>query len=488
METLEKLNLNLLVVNAQKLESGLSALMKWDAKGGVIGASKLSKWVLKDNQDGVRPQHCEIVMVDGAFCLKDLCGETYINGTEMPIGKGSLAKLVHKDQIQIGPYEIRVALGELDADSVTGSLTNLFDNASDDLLSDDELESAHELPQESVENADPLAALEERLPSHQERSLIDDDKHEIAEPADSSTLVPDQDLTLRDPRFTVQADSDNEISSSMSLKRILRFGFGRKKPKPAPITPVQSDQADELESQHTVIQQDSEGFQMDEQALDLLEEEVAKSIQPEQATKRAATTGGHLLTGPMLSGLGADVNNTDDIERMHMLSQEMGESLQACIQGILALHQQVSEGRFGTLNRNLQPIEDNPLRLGLSYEETIKTLYDSEKSAVHLSAPAAIEESLRNVQAHNEAMQHATGEALTQILGAFSPQVLLRRFQNYKRSHQDVSQNSDEWAWNMYCNYYQELTSHRQQGFEKLFWEIFEQAYDKKIREKQMEF
>ena len=174
---------------------------------------------------------------------------------------------------------------------------------------------------------------------------------------------------------------------------------------------------------------------MDEQTLDLLEEEVAKSIQPEQTTINSpATTGGHLLTGPMLNGLGANVNHTDDIERMHMLSQEMGESLQACIQGILDLHQQVSEGRFGTLNRNLQPIEDNPLRLGLSYEETIKTLYDSEKSAVHLSAPAAIEESLKNVQAHNEAMQHATGEALTQILGAFSPQVLLRRFQNYKRS------------------------------------------------------
>lgn len=44
----------------------------------------------------------------------------------------------------------------------------------------------------------------------------------------------------------------------------------------------------------------------------------------------------------------------------------------------------MSESRFGTLNRNLQPIEDNPLRLGLSYEETIRTLYDADKSVVHL--------------------------------------------------------------------------------------------------------
>jgi type VI secretion system protein ImpI len=140
------------------------------------------------------------------------------------------------------------------------------------------------------------------------------------------------------------------------------------------------------------------------------------------------------------------------------------------------------------MNRNLQPIEDNPLRLGLSYEETMKTMYDSQKSLVHLSAPSAISESLKSIQDHNDAVQYATTEALTQILAAFSPQVLLRRFNNYKRPNDQRSESEEAWAWNMYSSYYQELTSNRQKGFEKLFWEIFEQAYDKKIREKQLEF
>ncbi len=39
----------------------------------------------------------------------------------------------------------------------------------------------------------------------------------------------------------------------------------------------------------------------------------------------------------------------------------------------------------------------------------------------------------------------------------------------------------------MYRSYYRELTSNRQRGFEKLFWEIFEQSDDRKIREKQLE-
>lgn len=233
---------------------------------------------------------------------------------------------------------------------------------------------------------------------------------------------------------------------------------------------------------------------MDEKVLDLLEEEVAKSFQP-QLEKSAYSTmhtsstsqANHLVTGPILEGLGVDLSDENDMNRMHLLSQELGESLQACVRGLLDLHQQVSESRFGTLNRNLQPIEDNPLRLGLSYEKTIRTLYDADKSVVHLSAPAAIAESLKTVRDHNEAMQFATSEALSQILNAFSPQVMLRRFHHYKRNSDTTQTSTDAWAWNMYCSYYQELTSNRQRGFEKLFWEIFEQAYDRKIREKQLE-
>lgn len=480
--------LTLLVINAQRLESGLSAVMHWDSHGGTIGSGSHCTWMLKDSSGAVASEHCEVVLFDGAFCLRDLSGETYINATEMPIGKGLLAKLVHKDHINIGPYQVRVMLGDFEEESTSGPLSQLFEETSIDLLADEEPELPAQTEEQQPVNHDPLAALDDLMAGNEEVCLIDG--QEMAEEEEPHSIVPEDDLTLRQPSFTLQADSDNEISSSMTLKRILSFGFGKKKAdqKRADNLDKQT-QAITLEPQQQIFNDNvSEGFDMDEQTLDLLEEEVAKSIQPESQEAVQPTTGGHLLTGPMLNGLGVQVEQTDNIERMHMLSQEMGESLQACIQGLLDLHQQVSEGRFGTLNRNLQPIEDNPLRLGLSYQETIKTLYDSEKSAVHLSAPAAIAESLRNVQAHNEAMQHATGEALTQILGAFSPQVLQRRFQNYKRSHQESIQDKDAWAWNMYCNYYQELTSHRQKGFEKLFWEIFEQAYDKKIREKQLEF
>lgn len=220
---------------------------------------------------------------------------------------------------------------------------------------------------------------------------------------------------------------------------------------------------------------------MDENALESLEQGVAGHY------NENASGSNHFVTGPMLRGLGVSVGQKNDLAEMQVLSEEIGTSLQAAVKGLLSLHQQVEDSRYGVMNKNLQPIEDNPLRLGLSYDETIKTMYDGQRSLVHLSAPAAIEESLDTVKHHNEAVQIATGEALSQVLRAFSPDVLMKRFNSYRRAGLHSEESQEAWAWNMYHSYYAELISERQKGFEKLFWEIFDQAYDKKLREMQME-
>ncbi|MBY7876963.1 type VI secretion system-associated FHA domain protein TagH [Vibrio fluvialis] len=491
MNAMTQTSLILQVANVQLLESGLTAQSHWTAEGGNIGSESWATWRLKDAQGRVKPQHCAIVSIDGAFCVRDLCGDTYVNGSHMPLGKDQLAKLEHKDEITVGPYQLRVSFGHADDhERNSGPLDAMFKADQVDLLADEPFDDEELLDDaQPAVNADPLLALDALLEAKDDADALLRDV-ELKEDSDKpQSLVPEDNLVLHDLKFTPQADSEYEMTSSIRLKKIL--GFGQRKDDAAQRDiepehqPLQQTTAPSLQiNTHNV----SEGLTMDEKVLDLLEEEVAKSLQPAKAESATSSASGkHLLTGPMLQGLGIDLSQDTDMERMHFLSQELGESLQACVKGLLELHQQVSEGRFGTMNRNLQPIEDNPMRLGLSYEQTIRTMYDADKSLVHLSAPAAISESLKNVRDHNEAMQHATSEALNQILNAFSPQVLLRRFHHYKRNTDSSTTSDEAWAWNMYCNYYQELTSNRQRGFEKLFWEIFEQAYDKKIREKQLE-
>jgi len=142
------------------------------------------------------------------------------------------------------------------------------------------------------------------------------------------------------------------------------------------------------------------------------------------------------------------------------------------------------DSRHQALRTRLQPIEDNPLRLCGDYDDTVQTLFASQRSPVHLSAPAAVSESLKGLQHHQMATRAAIREGLNAILHAFSPQALLRRFHGYRRGLK-TDEPEGNWAWEMYQHYYEELSSSRQQGFERLFQEVFEQAYDQQLRQLQ---
>ncbi|EII1522381.1 type VI secretion system contractile sheath large subunit [Escherichia coli] len=190
----------------------------------------------------------------------------------------------------------------------------------------------------------------------------------------------------------------------------------------------------------------------------------------------------HLAVTPLLRGLGGSLtmSNSDDADDF---LEEAGRTLQAAIKGLLDLQQQ----RNSLSDKHLRPLEDNPLRLNMDYATALDVMFAEGKSPVHLAAPAAVSESLRNVRRHEEANRAAIVESLRVLLDAFSPQNLLRRFMQYRRSHELRQPLDDAGAWQMYSHYYEELASDRQQGFEMLFNEVYAQVYDRVLREKQRE-
>ncbi|WP_096261615.1 type VI secretion system-associated FHA domain protein TagH, partial [Escherichia coli] len=139
----------------------------------------------------------------------------------------------------------------------------------------------------------------------------------------------------------------------------------------------------------------------------------------------------HLAVTPLLRGLGGSltVSNSDDADDF---LEEAGRTLQAAIKGLLDLQQQ----RNSLSDKHLRPLEDNPLRLNMDYATALDVMFAEGKSPVHLAAPAAVSESLRNVRHHEEANRAAIVESLRVLLDAFSPQNLLRRFVQYRRSHE----------------------------------------------------
>ncbi|MGL4930220.1 MAG: type VI secretion system-associated FHA domain protein TagH [Plesiomonas sp.] len=190
----------------------------------------------------------------------------------------------------------------------------------------------------------------------------------------------------------------------------------------------------------------------------------------------------HVALTPLMHGLGQRLQ-TKDSQQAHEMLEEIGKTLRAMVEGLLTL--QVEQAALA--DKHLRPIEDNPLRLGLDYEATLALLFADGKSPVHLSAPAAVNEVLRNVRIHHIANQQAIAAALDNILQAFSPQALLGRFTHYRRTSLSM-EHEEGWAWTMYQHYYRELTSVRQQGFDKLFHQVYDQAYDRAVREQQEQF
>ncbi|BCV39574.1 type VI secretion system-associated FHA domain protein TagH [Shewanella algae] len=434
------------VVNSQLLESGLVPHTRMNKDGGLIGAGPGCEWVLRDRERTIGDYFCRILWLDGHFCIEDLCGRVFLNGSTVELGRDRKARLNENDHIAIGPYKVRVTLldSEQADDPVTGQLSEWFKSENGSLI---QAETAEEEEETDASLDDPLLALD-RQQQAAVKSVVFDQESVTKEQENAESLLA-KELYWQGKNFTAQADTDFDTGSAIHLNKRAKM--------------------DNI---------------MDENALDLLESEVKNGL----GNDWPADEGTHIATGPMLRGLGVQLGDMNDTGTQQALAIEMGAALQAAIKGLLSLHQDAQSSRYDLINKNLQPIEDNPLRLGLDYQETVRTLFDDNKSPVHLSPAAAISESLNSIEHHNEAVQHAITEALNYILKSFSPDTLLRRFSQYRKVSESALNPGDNWAWEMYENYYQELTSSRQQGFRKLFWEVFEQAYDKKLRELQREF
>ncbi len=170
-----------------------------------------------------------------------------------------------------------------------------------------------------------------------------------------------------------------------------------------------------------------------------------------------------------------------DEQFMSLTGNDPQQSLLSSIKGLVAIHQRQDQG-FHLLNRSFQPIQDNPLKMGLSYQETHAVMFGEERNMFHLEPAQAIESSLQSIESHHERVHQATQQALQYLLDELSPTTLLKRFQSYRKSAPD-GVDEDAWAWKMYQSYFAELTSGRQKGFEKQFWQVLEQSYDELQRQ-----
>jgi len=437
--TTQTAELTLVITNPTEAGGGANIEHRFSATGGSIGTAANDTWRLSPHRTGAVAGHAEVRFLDGGFCLIDRSGRTYINSSTQPVGRGRRARLNHGDTVSIGRYQIRAELqggssGRSELNEPSAEDHRLVNVDEGDLLRSSQRQT---LP----EGREPLAGL----------------KNPADAPQSNDPLAPWQKPEASDEQSTPELLASEERWFAGSTDVDEEYRENRDVAMGLPVNRTARNQSDQ--------------------------EKERQGMSDTRAPIRDASRQ-HISGAPLLRGLQADIEFTDS-EDMQLFLEEAGQTLKAVVDGLLTLHQS-EDTRHQALRTRLQPLEDNPLRLGNDYHGTIQTLFAAERSPVHLSAPAAVRESLDSLNHHQRATQEAIREALDAILHAFSPEALLRRFHGYRRGLKD---NEDEgrWAWDMYQHYYQELRSSRQQGFERLFQEVFDQAYDQHLRQLQRE-
>ena len=434
MDEPSAVSLKLTVTNPTTTRGGASIEHRFGPRGGSIGTAANDTWRLSAQRTGAVAGHAEIRFLDGGFCLIDRSGRTYINSASQPVGRGRRARLNHGDTVSIGRFRIRAELAAANPEATPDELPVADDHSLVD-VTEGEL---HRARARGIVATEPLEVL---APAAGE--AISDDPMSLWPAGDPENTAEEDTLMASEPSWFAAAAG---VTDEYRENRDVAVGL-----------PVQQGERNRMSEPRTTA--------------------AHREASPDQSRN-------HISGAPLMRGMETELA-FEDSDDMRVFLEEAGQTLKATVEGLLALHQG-EDSRHQALRTRLQPIEDNPLRLGDGYAQTVQTLFASERSPVHLSAPAAVRESLQSLNHHQLATRAAIREALEAILHAFSPEALLRRFHGYRRG---LQQHEDEgrWAWDMYQHYYRELKSSRQQGFERLFQEVFDQAYDQHLRQLQRE-
>ena len=442
METQLTRQLFLRVNNPQVLEHGsLPSFSPYD-EITTIG-SGAADWRLYDAAGSVGSLHAQIMRHDGQFILADMCGRTYINHHQDPLGMFKVVALKDMDMIRIGKYQISVNIGEQDAASAY-----------------------------NVKHLRELEVNELLGAGSKDNWLFDK----------SPSVTGGKEIYFNKTENGLQKFLESKMSS-MEADPLRLLNVERKPDQveqivSSSVVDITTDAAESIVFDYTGTTRESVSQPKDQAGVEVMTTDIQKNQQSVSDTQPVD----HIVSAPLINSLGIQIEEMG-AEQAHFFLSQVGHALQKAIQGLLILYQADKESKLdlSLLGRSYQAIEDNPLRMGMSYEETARALLSPNKSRVHLSAEHAIEESMQNIKESQKALIEAIQESLRQLMQAFSPKHLEKRFSHY-RGEQNIELDDDAWKWRMYGDYFEEMTSSRQTGLEKMFWEIFEQSYDRKMR------
>ena len=410
---------------------------EFNKQGGTIRSDSSDTWSIGNKSSFVAPNHANVGFSQDSYFIEKVNASIFINDSESSIGASKKAELVHGATVRFGAITCKVIIT---TDPATlNILVKKFSGSLSSILDDDS-------------NQDNLL-----LPTK------NDDFSAHHNPHSYTDIMEYQPLSKKPQDIVDPLVALDNVSGNASH-----------------VTPVKITPNSNMGGlSQTFGSQQSSGMDtsfndapLGVASIEDLENEVHRLSSKNNENGSSATP------SPINTFHQSKTNLTPDESRAFLVETIKGLKSIYHSNETFSIKKKMSSIPF-------QLIEDNPILLENSTEETLDMLFSGHSNEVYLSGSSAVKECFDQIKNDHRASDHAVEEALEELMLALSPEVLMKRFMRYS-NNKGAYASDEEWAWVMFKKYYTELMTDKQSGFYRLFKELYTQSYDKKIRSLQL--
>jgi type VI secretion system protein len=417
------MTLRLSVVSEHGIRLGAQSSKVFGVHGGTIGRSTDNAWILPDPDRYLSGKHVRIDFRSGSYVLVDTSSNgTYVNGSQVPLGKYHDYVLKDGDYLRLGEYELLVSIDKSNDFPPDESAIVAYDG-----------QAASSAVKKSTAND--LGA--------------DLDLSQLLEPSDQS--LADSGVRPRNA-YGQSVPTDREASNA-----------------PA-------------EGGGTPWHMMTRPFKVEGKA----EAAAAAGIRPQapaqSSPQNPALYEGDYDLGlaAFCRGAGVDPRSVTPEARNGAL-QLAGQLLREAVLGLMDLNQ--SRNEFRNRFRMPAPLPDegpeSPLNFSRGVDEALVRLLTT--TSTRMGSVEAIRDKFKELKAQSAASLAASRAAFEEFLGRVNPKELEERFDRATKRGVFGSQNKGKY-WDLYTEMFAGLAQRPADGFPHVYTEAFAKAYEAKLR------
>jgi type VI secretion system protein len=420
------MTLRLSVVSEHGIRLGPQSTKVFGVHGGTIGRSTENAWILPDPDRYLSGKHVRIDFRAGSYVLVDTSSNgTYVNGSQVPLGKYHDYVLKDGDYLRLGEYELLVTIDK----------SNDFPPDEGAIVAYDGQAGASAAVKKSTAN-------------------------DLGADLDLSSLL--------------------EPSDSVSHGVTARNAYGQAVGAPRDATrPAEAPAGEGGTPWHMMTRP----FKVDAKAEAAA---AAAGLRP-PASAPSPPAGPALYDGDFDIGLATFCRGAG-IDPRHMTSearngalQLAGQLLREAILGLMDLNQ----GRNEFRNRFRMPPPppsdgpESPLNFARGVDEALLRLLTT--SSTRSGSVDALRDNFKELKAQNAASLAASRAAFEEFIGRVDPKELEERFERATKRGVFGQQNKSKY-WELYAEMFAGLTQRPADGFPHVYTEAFAKAYEAKLK------